>query len=567
MKITTRLWISAISSIGLVLGLGLVTYLLDQRVERAIEESRAAAELSEAVSQLDILLFDFLLNPGERTREQWQRRHGSIGELLARSREPNSAGQEAVYRNLRENHATLRAVFSQLISNHEEQRLTGRETRLAREIRERLTGQLLISSQEMASGAMQLAESSHEKLEAAGRTDRWSVMGFALVIGALLAATSGVVIRSIVKPIAKLREGTEIIGTGNLDYRISADAKDEIGDLARAFDRMTDQLRNSEQHVRNILDSLFDSLFTLVGLMTPDGILTEANKTALNVAGLKPEDVLGKPFEEAYWWSYSEPIKQQLRQNIERTAQGEAVRYDVVVRVGEDRFITIDFSLQPLFDETGKVTGMVPSAIDITERMRIEEDLRTSELHLRNILNSLFILVGLMTPDGILTEANRTALDVAGLKPEDVLGKPFEETYWWSYSTPIMQQLRQNIERTARGEAVRYDVVVRVGEDRFITIDFGLQPLFDETGRVTGMVPSAIDITERVRVEQKLREYRDRLEEDVADRTAELAVALEQAQESDQLKSQLLSTVSHELRTPLTAIKGFSTAYWTTKTK
>ncbi len=297
MKITTRLWISAISSIGLVLGLGLVTYLLDQRVERAIEESRAAAELSEAVSQLDILLFDFLLNPGERAREQWQRRHGSIGELLARSREPNSAGQEAVYRNLRENHATLRAVFSQLISNHEEQRSTGRETRLAREIRERLTGQLLISSQEMASGAMQLAESSHKKLEAAGRTDRWSVMGFALVIGALLAATSGVVTRSIVKPIAKLREGTEIIGTGNLDYRISADAKDEIGDLARAFDRMTDQLRNSEQHVRNILDSLF----TLVGLMTPDGILTEANKTALNVAGLKPEEVLGKPFEEAYW--------------------------------------------------------------------------------------------------------------------------------------------------------------------------------------------------------------------------------------------------------------------------
>ena len=381
-------------------------------------------------------------------------------------------------------------------------------------------------------------------------------MGFALVIGALLAATSGVVIRSIVKPITKLREGTEIIGTGNLDYRISADAKDEIGDLARAFDRMTDQLRNSEQHVRNILDSLF----ALVGLMTPDGILTEANKTALNVAGLKPEDVLGKPFEEAYWWSYSEPVKQQLRQNIERTAQGEAVRYDVVVRVGEDRFITIDFSLQPLFDETGKVTGMVPSAIDITERMRIEEDLRTSELHLRNILNSLFILVGLMTPDGILTEANRTTLDVAGLKPEDVLGKPFEETYWWSYSTPIMQQLRQNIERTARGEAVRHDVVVRVGEDRFITIDFGLQPLFDETGRVTGMVPSAIDITERVRGKQKLREYRDRLEEDVADRSGELAVALEQAQESGQLKSQLLSTVSHELRTPLTAIKGFSTA-------
>ena len=51
--------------------------------------------------------------------------------------------------------------------------------------------------------------------------------------------------------------------------------------------------------------------------------------------------------------------------------------------------------------------------------------MRTSEQRARNILDSLFILAGLMTPDGILIEANNTALEVAGLKPEDVLGKPF----------------------------------------------------------------------------------------------------------------------------------------------
>lgn len=48
--------------------------------------------------------------------------------------------------------------------------------------------------------------------------------------------------------------------------------------------------------------------------------------------------------------------------------------------------------------------------------------------YLRQVLASLDVFVGLLTPDGARSEANHTALATASLRPEDVLGKPFEAT-------------------------------------------------------------------------------------------------------------------------------------------
>ena len=156
--------------------------------------------------------------------------------------------------------------------------------------------------------------------------------------------------------------------------------------------------------------------------------------------------------------------------------------------------------------------GAVVMHIDITERKQAEErgaaepeaparsHRRTWPFHLR----------GTDDADGILIEANRPALAAAGLKPEDVLGKPFEETYWWAYSPEVQRQLREAIERAARGEASRYDAKVRTAEDHLIDIDFSLQPLRDETGEVVFLVPSASIITERKQTENALRESNEK---------------------------------------------------------
>lgn len=66
---------------------------------------------------------------------------------------------------------------------------------------------------------------------------------------------------------------------------------------------------------------------------------------------------------------------------------------------------------------------------------------------------------------------------------------------------------------------------------------------------------------QRLRLHQaqdQLRQANERLEVTVAERTRDLAEALERAEQSDRLKSAFLATMSHELRTPLNSILGFS---------
>lgn len=160
---------------------------------------------------------------------------------------------------------------------------------------------------------------------------------------------------------------------------------------------------------------------------------------------------------------------------------------------------------------------------EIASHKRTEKALQESGEHLRNILNSLSSFIGLLTPEGRLAEVNQIALDMASLSPETEGGRPFEETYWWSYSPAVQAQLRVAIQQAAQGRVVRYDVPMRVGENQFLVVDFSLTPLRNSEGQVTHVVPSAVDITERKHAEEALQKARNELERRVQERTAELA--------------------------------------------
>src|SRR5271157_3902219 len=109
-------------------------------------------------------------------------------------------------------------------------------------------------------------------------------------------------------------------------------------------------------------------------------------------------------------------------------------------------------SRDAVFDRSsaGRPASIIGVATEITERKNHEQALRrnedrhraliASEKHLRRVLDSLFIFVGVLTPDGTLIEANKGPLEAAALSPEDVLGKPIWDTYWFNHSPEVQAQ-------------------------------------------------------------------------------------------------------------------------------
>jgi PAS domain S-box-containing protein len=276
----------------------------------------------------------------------------------------------------------------------------------------------------------------------------------------------------------------------------------QIG-AAHILRKVTEQVRTqqalgeSEKRIRGILESTTDGYLAL----DHEWRYTYFNERGARMIGMRREELIG-----GYAW------------DLFPAARGSKfyTEYHRAVETGQPVHFE-EYYPEPLnmwLEVHGYPTdeGLTVFFRDITERKQAEEATRRSEEHLREVLDNLVALVGVMTPDGTLIEANRTALEMAGIRAEDVIGKPFAETYWWSWSPEVQQQLREAIQKTARGQVSRYDVKVRMAGGRLTDIDFMLAPVKDEQGRLKYMIPSALDITERKRAEEELARQRELLQ-------------------------------------------------------
>jgi PAS domain S-box-containing protein len=264
-------------------------------------------------------------------------------------------------------------------------------------------------------------------------------------------------------------------------------------------------LRRSEERFR----ATFEQAAVGVAHVDLDGRWLRVNARLCEIVGYRRDEFQRLTFQEI---THPDDLDRDLAL-VQRLLAGEIEHYSMEKRYlrPDGTHVWVNLTVSLVRTPEGAPEHFIAVVEDIRQRKEVEARLVASERHLRAVIDSMFAFVGVMTPDGILVEANRAALQAAGLRPDDVLGRPFPETYWWSHDPAVQRQLRDAIERAAAGEPSRYDVVIRLGPDRFVPIDFMLSPLRDEQGRITHLVPSAIVIVERVAAEKALRESEARL--------------------------------------------------------
>ncbi|MFA6356018.1 MAG: PAS domain S-box protein [Candidatus Omnitrophota bacterium] len=285
--------------------------------------------------------------------------------------------------------------------------------------------------------------------------------------------------------------------------------------------RMEDELALAkEQQYRTLIENLPQKVF----LKDISSVYVSCNGNYARDLNIKPGEIAGKTDYEFFPTYLAEKYraddKRVMESGITENLEEEYVVIDDYLN--ETKRGVINTVKVPVRNKAGEVTGLFGLFWDITDKKRAEERLRESERKIRALFDQAFQFIGMLTVDGTVIEANRTAMQFAGINEPDCFGKPFWDTPWWTHSKELQDKLRDAITRAAGGETVFLEATHLAADKSVHYIDFSLKPVKDENGKVIFLIPEGRDITERKRAEDELIRYRDHLEELVREKTEEI---------------------------------------------
>lgn len=306
-----------------------------------------------------------------------------------------------------------------------------------------------------------------------------------------------VVIGHFVKPIGDLTLGAASIGNGDLSHRVEINSKDEIGQLANAFNQMAADLEMTTVS-RDYMDSILETMPGALIVVNPDARIISTNRSACRILGYAKEELIGAPMAKVLGQD------QSLGPKLEKLFEaGDLTNWELSYQTKDGRQVPVFLSSTVRRDAAGQISYTVCIAIDISEHKKSEAALVESERRFRDIAENAVEWIWEVDQFGKYIYVSSVVDDLLGYKPEELTNKHFYDLF----HPEDREDLKQSAFRFFAQKLPFQDFINRNINKNGETVWLSTSgvPILDEQGNLKGYRGADIDITARRQAEEALR--------------------------------------------------------------
>lgn len=314
-------------------------------------------------------------------------------------------------------------------------------------------------------------------------------------------------------------------------------------------ERRTEAERRSlEQRFRTV----FEQAPIGIALLGHDGTVLSANPALAELLGYSPTELVGNHVS-----LYLHPDDHIEGANLFARLVSEGVPYEREARYlhRSGRTIWVLTAVRPVYDADGNFQYAIDMHQDITRIKLAERSLAESEERFRTIFESAPVGMVLFDELARPITANAAFVRMLGYSVSELRERDYLELTHPEDRAETLDRLHRILSGHSRQE--RYEKRMLRKDGTILWVDLLTTAIRDTHHRLRYLVSILVDITERVRATQELRQLAEELDARVRRRTRELEEANRLLESINQDLRQFAFTISHDFQQPLRTISSF----------